>query len=185
MGFWGIIGLGIALAMDAGAVSMVNGMVDRRIDFWKAVWIAVVFGTFQLAMAILGFVSETLFQGIIEQFDHWIALVLLSAIGGKMVFEAFKPNTSAHSCDITNRKLYAQGIATSIDAYAAGIGLAILDASLVLFAPVVFLTTFLICIGSVYLGKRFGVLFRRHVEWMGGLILIGIGISMFLGHINI
>ena len=87
MGLFALIFLGIALAMDAACVSMVNGMVDKRIKVKQALYIALVFGLFQGGMALIGYLSGNLFLDFISGVDHFIALILLGIIGGKMIIE--------------------------------------------------------------------------------------------------
>jgi putative Mn2+ efflux pump MntP len=186
MNFFALLALGIALAMDAACVSMVNGMVDKRIRIRQALYIAFVFGFFQGAMALIGYLSGNLFLDLISGIDHWIALGLLAFIGGKMIYESVsnKDEEEAKSCDITHRKLFVQAVATSIDALAAGISIAALLVNMYEATALIFLTTFIISLISVYLGKKFGLLLSKKAELLGGLILLGIGLNIFISHIT-
>lgn len=184
MGFFGLLMLGVALAMDAACVSMVNGMTDKRIHLQKALYIAFVFGFFQGGMTLLGHFAGSLFLELISGFDHWIALILLGIIGGKMLIDFFSnEEKDENSCALSKKKLYLQGVATSIDALAVGISLATLSVDLTLAVIVIFTSTFVISFCSVYLGKRFGTLLSKKAELIGALILIGIGVNIFLTHV--
>ena len=183
MSLFALIFLGIALAMDAACVSMVNGMVDKRIKVKQALYIALVFGVFQGGMALIGYLSGNLFLDFISGVDHYLALILLGIVGGKMIIESLNNKDEANSCDITHKKLFVQAIATSIDALAAGISIAALSVNMTKATIIIFSTTFFISLISVYLGKKFGMLLSKKAELLGGIILVGIGIEIFLSHI--
>jgi putative Mn2+ efflux pump MntP len=185
MGVTSLIALGIALAMDAACVSMVNGMVDKRIKVKKSIYIAFLFGFFQGGMALIGYLSGNLFVDMISGIDHWIALILLVIIGSKMIYEsARKSNKDELSCFISNKKLFVQALATSIDALAAGISIAALAVNMTNAVIIIFTTTFSISFLSIYIGKRFGVLLNKKAELLGGLILIIIGLEIFITHVS-
>ena len=183
MGFFALTFLGIALAMDAACVSMVNGMTDIRIKIKQAIYIAVIFGLFQAGMALIGYLSGNLFIDFISCIDHYIALLLLGVIGGKMIIESLaKTKEEGRACDITHKKLFVQGLATSIDALAAGLSIAALSVDMTLATLLIFSTTFIISLISVYLGKKFGLLLSNKAELLGGIILVAIGLEIFISH---
>ena len=195
--FFTIFISGLTLAVDAFAVSVTDGMVYRNLTKKKAVIIPLTFGIFQALMPILGFyVSWGLSQiKIIEQVDHWIALVLLAFIGGKMVFDGIKelysPEEEAKPKNFSLTEILIQGIATSIDALAVGFTFNVMLQSvnqIHLWAWVSVLiigvTTFLISLAGLYIGIRVGKLFKKKAsvaEIIGGIILILIGIKIVVG----
>lgn len=183
MNVWGMIAVGVALAMDVGAVSMVNGMVDRRIDVRKALFASASFGLFQGGFLVGGYLAGSLAFSIISGIDHWVAFGLLLAIGGKMLVEAFSREKNPDSCVLSRRKVLAQSVATSIDAAAVGIGLVVWNVDLLWVALIVGFVSFFIGLISLWIGRHFGVLFGKKPELVGGLILIGIGVNLLVRHL--
>ncbi len=182
------LGLGVGLAMDACAVSMSNGMNEPHMKPCKAILIAGMFAFFQCAMPMLGWVCVSF---VVEQFNKlapwipYIALVLLVIIGGKMLYDGVKHKES----DKTDRKLTVgmlliQAVATSIDALSTGFSLVDLAGNVwwkaLTSASIIAVVTFGICLGSVYLGKRFGMKLGNKAQILGGCILIGIGLEIFI-----
>ncbi len=177
----------IGLSMDACAVSISNGMCYSKYDKKDILLTAFAFGFFQAMMPLLGFLAGSIFSEAVLFLDHWIALILLSIIGGKMIYEAIKEFKCPEVCltgnkGLTSKTLILQAIATSIDAFAVGIGFAVMKVNIlsaVLFIGIItFITSF---IGS-HLGKKCGEMFKQKAEILGGAILIFIGIKIFLEH---
>lgn len=183
MNLFGMIAVGVALAMDVSAVSMVNGMIDRRIGVKKALVSSASFGFFQGGFLLIGYVGGTIAFQWISGIDHWVAFGLLLAIGGKMVLEAFSREKKDDSCVLSNRQILAQSVATSIDAMAVGIGLVVLNVDMVWMTAVVAAISFLFGLVSLWIGRNFGVLCGKKPELVGGLILIGIGVNLLIGHL--
>ncbi|MCQ2417789.1 MAG: manganese efflux pump MntP family protein [Oscillospiraceae bacterium] len=183
MGFIELLLLSIGLAMDASAVSMTNGMYYKKIKLGWTIAIGTCFGIMQGVMPLIGFVCGSLFSNMISQFDHYIALILLGFIGGKMIYEALHESEEKHESVMTFKLLILQGIATSIDALAVGISFAAFDNFRILPAiTAITLVTLVLSIISVYLGKKFGTLLNEKAEIIGGLILVGIGLKIFIEH---
>ncbi len=181
--------LGVGLAMDAFSVSMANGLNEPRMKRRKIVAIAATFGGFQFLMPMIGWVCVhtvveyfTMFQVLIP----WIALGLLGWIGGKMVWEGFHGDDSEEEDvkKLTARVLLLQGVATSIDALSVGFAIAEyqLFAALVC-AAIILVETFLISIVGVHLGRIFGTKLAGKASILGGVILIGIGLEIFISNI--
>jgi putative Mn2+ efflux pump MntP len=148
---------------------------------------AAAFGLFQAFMPILGFFIGSVFSDAISSLDHWIALILLSFIGGKMIIEAVKELKYPEACltsskYLTPKTLIVQAIATSIDALAVGVGFAVMKVDILSAALSIGIITFINSIIGSHLGKKFGELFKQKAEILGGLILIGIGIKIFIEH---
>ena len=230
MSFAELLLLGVALSMDAFAVSVTNDMMLGRVPVSYALAVALTFGAFQALMPLIGFFGGSFFYAYIEAVDHWVVLVLLGALGGKMIFEAVRDLRSAAKCKNAERGirpvppaaergntlqsaapksnnasettkqsdlrqsavycrrlspplLFVQGIATSVDALAVGIGLAAVNADITLSAITIGATTALICFPAVYIGKKTGDALNDKARLAGGCILVGIGIKICVQHL--
>lgn len=182
-----IILLAIGLSMDAFAVSITNGIIIKKVKFRNAFETALCFGLFQAIMPLLGWYFASYFSSYITSFDHWIAFILLSIIGGKMVHEAFEEEHIDKKSDPTKlSKLLLLGLATSIDALAVGINFAFIKfikTDLLFSIVTIGLTTFIISFVGVYFGKIFGSFFKKEAEIFGGVVLILIGLRILIGHL--
>jgi putative Mn2+ efflux pump MntP len=177
----------IGLSMDASAVSISNGMIYKNASKNKIILMAFYFGLFQALMPFLGYYAGSIFSYLIQNIDHWVVLIILSILGIKMIIEAVRSNHSETVCDgncptLTNKCLLLQAVATSIDAFAFGISLAVMKVDIYLSVTVIGLTTFLLCIVSFFAGQKFGSLFKNKAEIFGGIILILIGLKIFIEH---
>lgn len=174
--------LGIGLAMDACAVSMANGLNEPKMSKSKMILIAFMFGFFQALMPLIGFFLGHAVLEYIEKFIPWIALILLLFIGGKMLFEGIKGDIDEGKIlSLTFKTLFIQSIATSIDALSVGFSIAdykINEAFIC--ASIIAIVTFVICIIAINIGKKFGTKLGSKAEILGGIILIGIGIEIFI-----
>lgn len=186
MTFFEIFLVGLGLSMDAFAVSVTNGMCKRGNKSFIALMCGLCFGVFQGVMPSLGYLLGSAFAKYIERYDHIIALVLLSYIGGKMVFDSFtNGGESTSSGSKLGGELIVQGIATSIDALAVGVSFSpLLTASKMgISALIIAVTTFAISFGGVYIGKKFGDILSNKAQLIGGIILIAIGLKIFVEHV--
>ncbi|MGB4657960.1 MAG: manganese efflux pump MntP family protein [Mobilitalea sp.] len=180
-----LILLAIGLSADAFAVSVTNGICSRKITKRNALVTALTFGFFQALMPVLGFLLGKTFSGFVNRYQHWIALILLAFIGFNMVKEALKEFKDPESCDLnkdifTAKNLVMQGIATSIDALAAGVSLAVLDVNIYSASLLIGAITFICCLFGVYIGKKFGFILGARAKLVGGLVLIIIGLKLFI-----
>ncbi len=186
MGLIELLLLALALAMDAFAVSVANGMCIRRIKASGAFAMALSFGIFQGLMPIVGFLLGKTFASYIEHIDHYIAFVLLGAIGGKMIYEAIKEMRNPEEyCDrdkMTFAGLMVQSVATSIDALIVGVTFAAIGVGIIGAASIIALITFLCCFAGVFIGKRCGDMLSTRAEIVGGIVLVGIGLKIFIEH---
>ncbi len=180
------IGLGAGLAMDAFSVSMANGLNEPKMKLRKMTAIALVFALFQAAMPLIGWVCVhticNIFQSF-EKFIPWIALILLSFIGGKMLIEGIKNKGEAETEPkaTTFGALMVQGVATSIDALSTGFTISEYNVYMALLcAAIIAAVTFALCLIGVKLGKRFGTSLAGKAGILGGVILIAIGIEIFV-----
>ena len=188
---------GLTLAVDAFAVSVTDGMVYRDMKLAKGIIIPITFGVFQAVMPIIGFyISWGLSRfEIIEQIDHWIALVLLLVIGGKMIFDGIKelrsPEEEVKPKQFSFTEVLIQGVATSIDALAVGFtfnvmleGISQIQLWAWISVLVIGVTTFAIALGGLFIGIKVGKLFKNKAsvaEIIGGIVLILIGIKIVVG----
>lgn len=177
--------LGVGLAMDAFSVSMVNGLNEPSMRKRKMAMIAGVFGIFQFAMPLIGWVCVStiahLFQ-VFEQFIPWIALILLGFIGGKMFYEGITQKEDVEEKGAVGvYGLFIQGIATSIDALSVGFTIADYGVLEALFASMLIgVVTFFICYVGLGIGKKAGTRLSGKAEIVGGIILICIGLEIFV-----
>lgn len=179
-----VIVLAIGLSMDAFAVSLTNGMLQNKIRLQNALTIAISFGFFQALMPVIGFYAGKSFSTNIHSIGPWIAFSLLFLIGGKMIYEGLKKHDPDQDDQpnkvVTFRMLLGMSIATSIDALAVGVSLALLESDILLPSLLIGSITFVICFAGVYIGKHFGKRFIKHPEILGGIVLIAIAIKILV-----
>ena len=177
--------LGVGLAMDAFSVSLANGLNEANMRSRKMLCVAGVFSFFQFAMPLIGWVCvHTVLEHFkaFERFIPWIALLLLFAIGAKMLADGLNQR-----CGEDEKQkggigaLLMQGIATSIDALSVGFTIAEHNtAEALICALIIAAVTFVICIAGVELGKKFGCRFAGKAEVFGGIVLMLIGVEIFI-----
>ena len=177
----------VGLAMDAFAASITIGINISKENKRKiALKTGMFFGGFQAVMPFIGWLLGVNFIEYIEKIDHWIAFVLLSFIGGKMIFESLKKdNYKKDEKEYSNKSFFLLAIATSIDALAVGVSFAFLNVNILYAVIMIGIVTMLLSIMAVYLGKVLGEKFKNKAELFGGAILIVIGIKILLEHLNI
>lgn len=183
MTFSTLILIAIALAMDSFAVSITTGSVLKRFHFKAMGKISFLFALFQGVMPVVGWLTGNRFEEYIEAYDHWIACVLLSAIGGKMIYEAFWGKEDIPYLDpYSLKKMAVLAIATSIDAFTLGISFSILDLNIIYPTFIIGFITFVFSFAGLTIGIKIGRTFGSKVELIGGLILIFIGVKILLEH---
>lgn len=188
MDFITILFIGVGLAMDACAVSLAKGMsLDKDKVKKYALILALAFGFFQALMPAIGYFAGSHFADYIQSIDHWIAFILLSLIGinmikeGKEEKEEKEDEVKIHSISFKDILLLA--IATSIDALAVGVSFAFLKVNLFEAVITIGITTFVLSFICVLFGKTLGNLFKKYAEYMGGSILILLGIKILIEHL--
>lgn len=180
--------LGIGLAMDAFSVSLANGLNEPKMKTGKMCGMAGIFAFFQALMPMTGWICvHTVVQYFtaFEKFIPWIALVLLVFIGGKMLIEGIKGNDCVNDeCNckkIGITALLVQGVATSIDALSVGFTIADYNLKMaIICAIVIAAVTFVICVGGIMIGRKFGTKLAGKAGILGGTILILIGLEIFI-----
>lgn len=189
MGFVELFLIGVGLSMDAFAVSICKGLNMKKINYKHALIIGGFFGGFQALMPLLGWALGSRFEQYIESVDHWIAFILLAFIGGKMVYESIKggddDEESSHQDKLDIKELFMLAVATSIDALAVGVTFAFLEVSILPSITLIGITTFVISVGGVVIGNRFGSKYKNKAEIAGGMILILIGLKILLEGVGI
>lgn len=180
--------LACGLAMDAFAVSLSNGLCYHNFRRKQAVLSAVTFGAFQAAMPVLGYFAGRFFSEAISSIDHWIAFLLLGLIGGHMLVEAIREIRSPENCPkkrpFTLRILLIQGIATSIDALAVGVSLAVMNTNIAAAAAMIGVVTCALCLVGAAIGKKCGAFLGQWAKLFGGVILIAIGLKILIEHLT-
>lgn len=178
------LALAFSLSMDSFAAALGCGAAQKRPSVPEALRVGITFGVFQLGMALLGWALGVSFAEQVQAIDHWIAFGLLLLIGGSMVRNAI--GGEADDDGAVKRSgwlsLLTMGIATSIDASAVGVGLAMADLDIVITASLIGAVTFLMGFGGVLLGRAAGPLLGRRAELVGGLGLVAIGTKILVEH---
>jgi len=178
-----IIILSIGLSMDAFAVSISNGLIFKDLNLKKILLISSLFGFFHILMPLVGWFVGVGIEVYINEFDHWIAFVLLLFIGGKMIYEAFINGINEQKQEFKITIIIGQAFATSIDALAIGVSFALLKISIISPILIIGLTTFVFSIVGLQLGKYFGNKIGKSIALFGGIVLIGIGIKILVEHL--
>lgn len=207
MGPGEVLVLAVGLAADAMAVAAARGMTVPRVAPHHVLRVALFFGGFQALMPLLGWMAGARLGPLVASFDHWIAFVLLSGIGGKMMWDARQeaagepeadgPLVTERSGAVAARVVVAQmprrdpfgvwlmliaAVATSIDALGAGFALPMLDAPKLASLLTIGITTAVLSVAGLYLGRRFGSMLGRRVDLIGGAVLIALGAKILFDH---
>lgn len=182
-----LILMGVALAMDAFAVSVCRGLAMRRVNIQHCLIIAAFFGGFQALMPFLGWLLGGTFAKYITSIDHWIAFFLLLYIGVKMMIDAIRERKEGLTAEelepdasLDLKDLFLMAIATSIDALAVGITFSFLQVNIAEASFVIGIVTFGICVAGVFIGNLFGTRFKTPAQLAGGVILIVLGIRILV-----
>lgn len=177
--------IGVGLAMDAFAVSVCKGLSMKKLTVKKAGIVGLYFGVFQALMPAIGFILGVGFKDSITAIDHWIAFVLLGLIGGNMIKEALGGDEENCDDDLSFKTMLMLAIATSIDALAVGITFAFLSVNILEAIAIIGITTFLISVIGVKIGNVFGLRYKSKAEFVGGVILILMGLKILLEHLGV
>lgn len=189
MTFGAIFLLAVGLAMDATAVAAARGLATPKILPRHVFIVAGFFGGFQALMPLVGWLLGSRIGPLVQAWDHWIAFVLLAAIGGKMLWEARgskdDDDEAAPAGDLYGMKvMLVLAVATSIDALAVGVTLPMLDAPLLLSLVTIGLTTAVLSALGLFAGRKFGALLGKRLDVVGGLVLIGLGVKILVEHLR-
>lgn len=176
--------IGVGLSMDAFAVAVCRGLKMQKLNAGQTALIALFFGGFQALMPLIGYFLGVQFQSLIQDFDHWIAFVLLSLIGANMIKE------SRESADELNdsfgvKAMLPLAVATSIDALAVGVTFAFLQVNIVSAVSFIGVTTFILSAVGIRIGNIFGAKYKSRAELVGGIVLILMGLKILLEHLGV
>lgn len=174
--------IAVGLSMDAFAVSVGKGLSVERVRAPHCIITGAWFGGFQALMPVIGYFLGTSFAQYVEAFDHWIAFALLGFIGFNMIRESLSSHCEKSNNNFSAKQMFPLAIATSIDALAIGISLAFLKQSILLPATIIGITTAIISVAGLYIGKVFGCKYRSKAEFIGGAVLIIIGVKILIEH---
>jgi manganese efflux pump family protein len=186
MGWMGLVAIACALAMDAFAVAIVAGLTFEPMTPRRVFRLAFHFGLFQAVMPTIGWAAGSMARRYVGNVDHWIALGLLAIVGGRMIHGALgeaEGKRASRKDPTSGWSLVMLSVATSIDALAVGLTLAMLGSAILVPAVVIGLITAAFTTVGVLLGRRIGSAWGQRVEVLGGLILIAIGIKIVIEHV--
>ena len=174
--------LAIALSMDAFAVSICKGLSMKKATLKAEVTCGAWFGGFQGLMPLAGFFLGSMFVGIIQKFDYIVGFGLLLIIGINMLREAFEKGCDCEEgdADLSFKTMFVMAVATSIDALAVGISLAVDGANIWVAVALIAVITFAMCMLGVKIGNAFGSRYEKKAQAAGGIILIGLGLNMLI-----
>ena len=186
MSLWELLCIAVGLSMDAFAVAVCKGLATSTVKPRHMVVVGLWFGGFQALMPLIGYFVGAAFKEYIEAYDHWVALVLLSAIGLNMIREAIWGGEEETDCSFCVKAMLPMAIATSIDALIVGVTFALLPevnvAAAVSFIGVI---TFLLSAIGVRVGNLFGTKYKSRAELLGGIILVLMGVKILLEHLGL
>ena len=186
MGILELLLLAVGLAMDAFAVAICKGLAMERITLKEMAVVGLWFGAFQGLMPALGWLLGSAFEQYIVAFDHWVAFILLGLIGFNMIREALDREEEHADGSLAFRTMLVLAVATSIDALAVGISLAMAgDVNIWLSILLIGLTTFSFSALGVKIGNVFGSRFEKKAQIAGGIILILLGLKILLEHLGV
>ena len=182
--------IGIGLSMDAFAVAICKGLaMPNKVDKKGALLIALYFGVFQAVMPTLGWLLGSQFAQYVTRLAPWIAFILLAWIGGNMIRESLskEEREEEETGSVSHKELLVLAVATSIDALAVGVTFSMLELAVSIGAAVALIgcTTFVISLAGVYVGNVFGAKYKSKAEFVGGAILILIGVKILLEHFGV
>ena len=185
MSVFEIVILGLALAMDAFAVTISNSFAYPKISRTRSLSMPLAFGFFQFLMPVVGFILGQLVSDFITQYAGIITFAILGFIGGKMIWDAFHEEEGEEASEqtLTMPVLLFQAVATSIDALAVGVTFAFLQVSLIPAVSTIGIITFMISVLGVKIGNVFGMKYKSKAEFAGGVILIVIGRKILIEHL--
>ena len=177
--------IAVGLSMDAFAVAVCKGLAMPKMSWKGAAIVGLYFGGFQALMPFLGYLLGAGFKDAISAYDHWVAFILLALIGGNMIRESREDEEESLDASLSFRSMVLLAIATSIDALAVGVTLAFLDVPILSSVCFTGVVTFCLSLVGVKAGNVFGCKYKSKAEFVGGLVLILIGLKILLEHMGV
>ncbi len=184
MGLWELFVIAVGLSMDAFAVSVCKGLSLNKIKIRHSAVAGAYFGGFQALMPLLGYFFGRYFENVVAAVDHWIAFVLLGLIGANMIKEAFGKEEELNP-SFSFRAMLPLAVATSIDALAVGITFAFLRVNIFAAVGFIGIITFVLSAVGIYIGNIFGIKYKSKAEFLGGVVLIAMGLKILLEHLGV
>jgi putative Mn2+ efflux pump MntP len=179
-----ILLIALALSADCFAVALSGSIYIKTVSFAPILRTAVTFGAFQAVMPALGWLAGRTVVNFISGYDHWVAFALLALVGGRMIWESFRPSDSQKRIDISKGLLLVTlAVATSIDALAVGLTFAFLEVNIIIACSIIGVVAFSVTIAGFTLGRKVSTWLGKYAEAIGGVILIAIGLRVLLTHI--
>ena len=175
----------VGLPMAAFAVAVFKGLAMPKMSWKGAAIVGLYFGGFQALMPFLGYLLGAGFKDAISAYDHWVAFILLALIGGNMIRESREDEEESLDASLSFRSMVLLAIATSIDALAVGVTLAFLDVPILSSVCFIGVVTFCLSLVGVKAGNVFGCKYKSKAEFVGGLVLILIGLKILLEHMGV
>jgi putative Mn2+ efflux pump MntP len=178
--------IAVGLGMDAFAVALAVGCRRRTLAFRPLFRLSFHFGLFQFLMPLVGWYVGAQVDQYFLAVDHWIAFILLALIGAKMIRESFADSEDPCAAGDPTRKwsLVALSVATSIDALAVGLSMAMIGVDVWFPSVIIGIVALIMTAVGMIFGRQLGVRFGRRMELVGGLILIGIGVKIVVDHLS-
>ena len=185
MSFIELLLIAVSMSMDAFAVSICKGLSVGKVTPKQCLAVGGWFGGFQGMMPVIGFVLTSLFAALITSISHWIAFGLLVFIGGNMIREALDKDVEEVDDSFSFMTMLTLAVATSIDALAMGVTLKLSGANILLAAPMIAVTTAVLSPVGLKVGNLFGARYKNTAEFVGGLVLVGLGVKILLEGLGI
>ncbi len=183
-----ITGIAFSLSFDAFAASLSSGCALKQPTVFQALKVGLWFGVFQGLMPLLGYLSGTAFRTSIQSWDHWLAFGLLLLVGAKMIYDGYRSSSGCTPPDegviMHPARLCLLAVATSIDAFAVGLGFAVLHYPILIPAFVIGIITFVMSSFGLKAGSTLYDILEDKVEYAGGIILILIGVKILIEHLS-
>lgn len=170
------------LSMDAFAVAVCKGLSVKRANIKQGITAGLYFGGFQAGMPLLGYLLGSNFAGYIEEFDHWVAFVLLGIIGINMIRESREKGEKVNA-SFSPKAMLPMAVATSIDALAVGVSFAFMKVQIGWAVAFIGLITFTLSAVGVKVGNHFGMKYKSKAELFGGIVLIALGVKILVEHL--
>ncbi len=184
MTLWELFIIAVGLSMDAFAVAVCKGLSLSKIKVRHAVLTGVYFGGFQALMPLIGYFAGKYFERTVVSIDHWVVFALLAVIGGNMIKEAFSKEEELNP-SFSLKTMLPLAVATSIDALAVGITFAFLKVKIFTAVSFIGAITFALSAIGIYIGNIFGLKYKSKAEFIGGVVLIAMGLKILLEHLGV
>ncbi len=172
--------IAVSLALDAFAVSVTSGLTVKGFNIRHALLLGCYFGAFQFIMPLVGWFLGSTISRYVSRIGPYISFLLLAIIGGKMVYGTLRGGDEQNVTDLSHGRLLALAVATSIDAFAVGVGFAFMDVAILLSSAIIGIVAFVLSVIGGMLGGRLSGVFQKRAELIGGLVLIGIGLKILI-----